>query len=183
MGQISRTYRFEDSLKLMGSHLESEISNIVNAWNNHNRGLIKFDNLKGTSTNDDSGIGMMGEHKLSSVTLGNSVSSTGSGKWFDVTSLSLTAGDWDVSGFVTLILNGSVVTLYIMGIDTASGDNFTGNEYFFCFLPTISYDSSGAVLTTRFSLASTTMIYLKADAQYSGGTPKAYGRISARRVR
>jgi hypothetical protein len=138
---------------------------------------------KGTATNDNAAAGYIGEYTESVVASGAAVSSTGNGQYFDVTSISLTAGDWDVSGIVNLTPNGATVTQYVMGISITTGNSATGIEVFNSFPPTAAYDASGAIPSKRYSFSGTTTVYLKAFAAYSVATPKGYGRISARRVR
>ncbi len=42
MAGISRTFTFTD-YKLSGNQVESEFQNIINAWNNHNKGFAPWD--------------------------------------------------------------------------------------------------------------------------------------------
>lgn len=42
---IQRTYTFDNDVKIQGSKLETELSNIVNTFNNHNLGNIAWDNI------------------------------------------------------------------------------------------------------------------------------------------
>lgn len=146
--------------------------------------------LRGTTTNDDAAAGDIGEYIESTV----SNTSTGStGQYYDITSISLTKGDWDISGMSQFSRNGATFTLVdlVLAITTTSGNNSTGvipgvntSE----FNPGATMLSFGFVSVSvpvyRMSLSSTTTVYLKGfvDA-YSAGTPKQYARISARRVR
>lgn len=45
MSVITRTYTFVDGTTAYGSQIESEIANIVNAWNNHDAGLSQWTTL------------------------------------------------------------------------------------------------------------------------------------------
>lgn len=46
MTQISRTYSFNDANPLIPGQVESEIANIVDLFNNHERGVTSFTNIE-----------------------------------------------------------------------------------------------------------------------------------------
>lgn len=139
--------------------------------------------LKGTSTNDDPAAGYYGEYIESVVT--NRTTYPTSTQWGDLTSISLTAGDWDVTA--TLLQDTGIPTASSIGISTTTGNSITGlvpgNNYLNCVLSTAGNDGGGCVPSYRMSLGSTTTVYLKIWTTYSSTAPKARGRISARRVR
>jgi len=145
--------------------------------------------ILGSVTNDAAATGYIGEFVKTSVVGASAVSSTGNAQWFDVCSISLTAGDWNVTGVVATKANGAAdLSVADIGISVYSGNNGTdlvsGDQVLEMFPPTATVDSTGNIPNLRFSLASTTTVYLKANMQFTGATsPKAYGRISARRVR
>jgi hypothetical protein len=142
----------------------------------------------GTTTNDNASAGYIGEYVSSAVT---AVNAGGTGVWGDATSISLTAGDWDVCGFCNWDINGATWSDARLGISTTSGNSGTGLS------STINYaiGSWASTSTTfqtvplsipsyRISLSSTTTIYLKYYSTYSSGTPRLSGAsIHARRVR
>lgn len=139
--------------------------------------------FNGTITNDSPPAGFKGEWKNSDITTAQNFPA--SGVWGDLTSISLTAGDWDIGGLVFAQSNGATVTICEMGISQTSGNNAPsrGPLAFGFAPPTATYATSGAVPDYRFSLASTTTVYLKYYAEYTVATPKAFGTIHARRVR
>lgn len=139
--------------------------------------------ILGTTTNDNAAAGFVGEVATSTVAAASAVTSSGSSQYFDVTSISLTAGDWDVDGIISLTANGGTVTQFVGGISQTSGNSATGIEVFNSFIPTAAFDASAAVPGKRYSLSGTTTIYLKAFSVFSVASSKAYGRISARRRR
>ena len=107
-----------------------------------------------------------------------------SGAYGDITSLTLTAGDWDVTG----ILAAAGVATYIgVGISTTSGNSSAGlsegDTLVYCVGPTASNNQDATIPNVRFSLASTTTVYLKVTSGYPAGSPTFGGRISARRMR
>jgi hypothetical protein len=134
----------------------------------------------GTTTNDNAAAGSVGEF-VSSVVPAGPVALT-SATTANITSISLTAGDWDVYGDVvyspsigpiTVTNQGSSDTSVTFGpVSTFSSE--TGSNLGFPSTP-IPY--------RRFSLASTTTIYLVVNVTYSAGTLAGYGSIFARRAR
>ena len=145
-------------------------------------------NVKGTDTNDAAAAGYVGERIASTVT---NASVGSNGAYHNQTSISLTAGDWDVSAVVYYLKNGATVSgsvAYMLGITASSANSDAGMVYgdslIYCGTPNVDNNiSSCALPCVRISVASTTTIYMKTRAEYSAGTPQCSGRISARRVR
>jgi hypothetical protein len=140
--------------------------------------------LKGTVTNDDAVAGDIGELVSSLVASGAAValvSETGK----NVTSISLTAGDWDVEGNVNLVAAGATVTAMSAGIsDTSITVPVDGSEVYNGQQSTVaSFTGSITMPRKRISLAATTTIYLVTKATFSAGGISAFGSINARRVR
>jgi hypothetical protein len=143
--------------------------------------------IPGTATNDNSSAGNVGEFISSTVLVGSAVAAPVTAA-FNVTSISLTAGDWDVWGSIATNPAASTLQISITGwISTASAT-----------IPTIPNGGAYAQLTTNFavgdgqvlpvgkiriSLASTTTVFLSAFLNFNTSTNAAYGFIGARRVR
>ncbi len=145
---------------------------------------------KGTATNDSAATAYIGEYVESVIsTLTNFPGA--SGNLGDATSISLTAGDWDVSA--TVLLNeagGSLTTQMDLGISQASGNDGTGLTLGSNRLrngdgtTTISPTArSMSIPAYRQSLSGTTTIYAKLLGTYTVATPQYRCRLSARRVR
>lgn len=141
--------------------------------------------IVGTTTNDSTAAGNVGEYFTSPV---GPTNFPATGVYGDLTSRSLTAGDWDVTG--TLMMNGGTINQSIsVGISTTAGNSTTGLVNGDNWAQTVVPETSGtinafySIPNVRFSLATTTTIYLKYQATYTGTTPAAFGRLSARRVR
>jgi hypothetical protein len=103
----------------------------------------------------------------------------------NVTSISLTAGDWDVTGVVDYAMASATATNFNHGISTSSAT--LGGQDSYVQKP-FAFSGSSATLgdnapTVRISIGSTTTVYLVAQAIFSGGSIGAYGTIRARRVR
>lgn len=142
----------------------------------------------GTATNDSASAGVIGEFTQSRIT-SNTNAPGATTAWADATSLSLTAGDWDVTGVVFTTLNGATMSGGVLiGISTTTGNSATGlqtgdNMAQFPVPSASTGDRSGTVPAYRMSLASTTTVYLKLNVTYSAGNPQYTCRLSARRVR
>lgn len=143
--------------------------------------------LYGTTTNNNAAAGQVGEYISSSVLFGSAVSLPNATA-INVTSISLTAGDWDVSGMVVFraIPVGSTFGNITSALNTTSATLPTSaaeNNASF-LVATFALDNSQClnVGPMRLSLAATTTVYLIAFASVSG-TASAYGFIGARRVR
>jgi hypothetical protein len=139
----------------------------------------------GVATNSNASAGYVGEYIESVVGLTNFPATTNYG---DLTSISLTAGDWDVTAVMTAIINAATFNgALAMGISVTSGNSTTGlvdgSNRAWILAPTAVTDSTGCIPAYRISIASTTTVYLKFRAGFSAGTPRAQGRLSARRVR
>jgi hypothetical protein len=149
--------------------------------------LQNFALLKGTATNDSANSGFVGEFVSSNVASGSAVS-TASGTVANITSISLTAGDWDCSATVstTPLVNMTDFRAWISttsatdpgapnsGAYVEEGTRSTG--------VTLNASYSYSVGTIRMSLSTTTTVYLSFKHTASGSNT-AYGFISARRVR
>ncbi len=153
-------------------------------------GNLGFDNtsthgIGGTTTNDSAAAGNVGEYVSSTA---SAVSAPTTNTFGDMTSISLTAGDWDVSLNVMFNTNSATLSgIIIAGIGTGSGTSNSGltdgNSDVYLAPNSTQTIASGAVPGFRVSIASTTTYYAKMKANYSAGTPQFTCRMSARRVR
>ncbi len=116
----------------------------------------------------------------------NSVTTTGA--FYNISSISVTAGTWDVSGGVHHVLNGATATTGVYGAislfsadtqtDHVSGSNLFGSN------PPISGGPSITVALPpfRITVSSTTTVYLKGKTDFGAGNPRVAGYIRANRV-
>lgn len=144
-------------------------------------------NLVGTTTNDNAPAGSVGETIESTVLVGSAVALT-TATTANVTSISLTAGDWDVWGSTWYSLNAltsanSIIgAISIVSATLPTAPNAGGMEQAAMVLTTGA--TQGRVIgIRRFSLSATTTVYLVAQATFIASTMSAYGYIGARRVR
>jgi len=146
--------------------------------------------ITGTNTNDNAAAGKVGEY-IESV---GSFASFTTGTFTDATSISLTAGDWDISAVGMYSKNGATFAVSAfdieLGIGTASGTSVTGTVFGSNYVNNDSilsanFDQIGlAIPPWRASISATTTYYLKAYIQnFTAGAPKINFRLSARRIR
>lgn len=144
--------------------------------------------LIGTTTNDNATAGNVGQYAQSTVAQGSAVSLT-STVTANVTSISLTAGDWDVWGLAEITGTATTVNFFSGCLSLVSANVSDNQQNGFFNVPGISLITSSvqtsSLTQSRFSLAGTTTIFLCLNASFSGGgnTCSAYGGIYARRRR
>ena len=153
-------------------------------------GTAAVGQIPGTATNDAASAGNIGEYVSSTLLIGSAVSLS-NGTAADVTSISLTAGDWDVWGSVFFSPQTTTSITQFFGWTSATSatqPTFPNNGAVF-----VTSYAAGTVFGTsnnsfnigmqRITLSSTTTIYLSAKAAFSVSSLNAYGFIGARRVR
>lgn len=142
--------------------------------------------IAGTITNNNADAGVVGEFVSATLSVAPGTSLTTSTAK-NITSISLTAGDWNVWGRVGMY-NATAATWTALygGIGIVSA-TITGEEYFVDQPDGVSASLANFQLTVpqvRISIASTTTVYLIALPIFTGGTGViGFGSISARRVR
>jgi len=143
----------------------------------------------GTATNDNATAGNIGEYVESILLVGSAVSQTTSTPK-TVTSISLTAGDWEVSGVVNWNIAASTsITQFVQSLSTTTNaldltdGRYTG-QISGAFVPgAISAGVATSIPPCRFSLSTTTTIYLVSQPAFTAAALSAYGIIRARRMR
>ncbi len=141
--------------------------------------------IQGTATNNSASAGYVGEYVESVISSPTNFPSTGT--FGDLTSITLTAGDWDVTAMMDATKNGATTTEIGAGISSTSGNSGTGLVAGINFMrsagPTAVNRDGVTVASYRASLSGTVTHYLKYTADFSVATPQATGRLSARRMR
>lgn len=139
--------------------------------------------IAGTTGANNAMEGSVGEllqktvSSASPVSLTNSISKT-------VATLDLTAGDWDIYGYMGFAFSGGASITGLLGTVSTAADslqepNTTHRCAAFAPVSNIIYP----LPTRRLAIGSTTTIYLVLNAIFSGGTVGGYGEILARRRR
>lgn len=144
--------------------------------------------IKGTITNNAAAIGYVGEYLSAVAGTVNFIAST---QYMDGSTITLTAGDWDLCAQVHMSNNGATWSLSALGISANGGNDSTGlttgdNRLFGVWANsfTTPISNSLTICGYRVSVAATTPYYLKLTSTYTlGGPPQFQCRLSARRVR
>jgi hypothetical protein len=148
-------------------------------------GLVKSaGQLLGTNTNDNAATGYVGEvltNTSSTISLTNNT-------YADAGTITLTAGDWDVSAMAEF--SGTPTgTQLLVGLGTATGNSSTGISFTHrALIPTMPNGSSQVslhLIPRRYTVANgaTQVLYVKVRGLFSASTLSADGHIQARRVR
>lgn len=162
------------------------VTSAIQTQINTKQATLTAGQLPGTATNNDATAGNVGEYVSSPFTASTAPTST---QWGDATSISLTAGDWDI--MYQVIANSAAVaniTVLQMATTTTSGNSTTGQTSGTNLLSeTGTFLASDKTTMTlgrvRASLSATTIYYAKINSTYSGTAPQFDGIISARRMR
>jgi hypothetical protein len=146
----------------------------------------------GVTTNSNAVAGYVGEFVTATVAIGAAVGLT-TATPANVASISLTAGDWDVSAVADFNLTGATATLIQSGpslvsvtLPTQPGGSGLGTDALAQLqlaLVTVSGVLDLDSNPVRLSIAATTTVYLVASATFSVGSISAFGTLRARRVR
>lgn len=138
--------------------------------------------IVGTTTNNNANAGSVGEFVSQQVT-GGAITS---GVITNLTSISLTAGDWEVDGFADYLpgVGCTAAQSIVCTNSTSAALQAVGRTVF----PGVAIAGAGGEVTLvaptlRYSLTATTTIFLVGFIVYSGGTLTYTGAIRARRVR
>jgi hypothetical protein len=142
---------------------------------------------RGTTTNDNAAAGDVGEYVTATLTSGSAITLTNN-VVANVTSISLTAGDWDVRGVVDFLPALTTnVTAFVAGVSIVSAALTAPDGVIEMIYPGTVFNNASATIlpvpTLRFSLASTTTAFLVVAAAFTVAGCSAYGTISARRIR
>lgn len=139
--------------------------------------------IQGTTTNDAAASGNIGETLSSAVTIASGTSLTTATN-ANIRTLSLTAGDWLVSGNINFGATTATVTGTVGGMTTTSAAlPADGSEVYSGVQVTLLSETDSVTLPPkRFSVSSTTTVYLVGKSTFSAGSVKAGGSITAIRI-
>jgi len=134
--------------------------------------------IVGTTTNNNANAGSVGEFvsaTASSISLPTNTPT-------NITSMSLTAGDWDVSASIGFTTGTTNLTLATGGTSTTSATFGSIGTVFQYAGPALNGYTNG-IPVNRLSLSSTTTVYCVASAVFSSGSVTGSCLLRARRVR
>lgn len=139
--------------------------------------------IAGTTTNNSANAGSVGEYISSTVLVGSPVSLTTSTDK-TITSIPLSAGDYDVTGFIgfTPSLGASITSLRgCISLTTNLTADPEVRQNFPAFVPNAGFGYT--VPTMRVLTPSAITVYLTAQATFTAAGLSGYGTIQARRRR
>jgi hypothetical protein len=149
------------------------------SFNRASGGATFGNGIVGVTNGSAASAGQVGEFRAGSISLGSAWTMF-TGITINVVAVSLSAGDWDVSGNVYFTATGSPTGVALFG--SVSTTSATIGAY--GSSPLLPNNSAAVVTgTVRVSLASAGTVYLTAEAIFTGGSIKVYGELSARRMR
>jgi hypothetical protein len=141
--------------------------------------------IVGTTTNNSANAGSVGEYVSSQVT--SPTTGLTSATATNVTSISLTAGDWDVHGSFLIGPAATTIVTTIIGAISTTSATFPGLGTGYVTYLTVTHPAGNnvgfPVPSIRVSVASTTTVYLVAQATFTISTAGVGGTIYARRRR
>jgi hypothetical protein len=136
----------------------------------------------GTTVADSASAGKVGEYVISTILAASAVSYASTATPINITSISLTAGDWDVGGNVVSLLTSGNYTSTVGWISTTSA---TGPDP--ALASQVNYANAvtnGLVVPTiRLNISGTTTVYLSSQITFVTAVVKGCGTIWARRIR
>lgn len=149
------------------------------------KGLVK---IQGTNTNSSASAGDVGEEINSTISAYANYTTTAT--YQNITSITLTPGDWDLSAFFTHSTNSATVSggsnaIFVISTTTASATGATEgiNLAYVSQSAFGSSKSSGAIPRYRISITGSTTYYLNTQATFTVGNPQYVGGLRARRMR
>ncbi|HEP6278727.1 TPA: hypothetical protein VDA67_004904 [Burkholderia vietnamiensis] len=136
--------------------------------------------IKGTVAADNASAGSVGEYTL---TTGASGVSLATGAYANLTSVTLTPGDWDLEGVCALTASAPT-TAMICGLNTVSNVSPGGaQQYGTTYGSAVLGSSTIATPVVRFNVSASTTVYVGGQANFSSGTVTGQGWIRQRRIR
>lgn len=154
-------------------------------------GYATVGQIPGETSTGSATAGNVGERKDSSVVFGSAVSLTNNTP-LTVTSITLTAGDWEVSGVVALLAGATTNVTYVIGsintttnvLDSATPGRFSNTVFSSAgIVPPNGVAFTQTLAATRFSVSTNTAVFLVAQGGFTVSTLVAYGEIHAVRIR
>jgi hypothetical protein len=176
------------TVKFVGSTSPTLVTPVLGAVSATSLTFSSTSGVIGSATNDSAATGSVGEYVSSTVLVGSAVSTT-NGATTNITTISLTAGDWDVWGSICTTVGAGTTTTRIAGwVNSASATAPTapgGGTFVYMYIGITAANAVSffPIGSARFSLSGTTTIYLTGQCNFAVSTMALYGFIGARRVR
>lgn len=170
---------------------------VVSGTSSFTGAITPVGGIVGTTTGDAAVAGNVGQFITSTVTSGAAVSSSSTIQ-ANVTSITLTPGDWDVSAQCNTTGSTMIATVMTCGLGAVSatqagqaGVTTSGAIVGTDGLYTTTFASqtlpnqpfSMPIMPTRVTVTSSSVIYLVVKNTWSSGTASTFGTLHARRIR
>jgi len=147
-------------------------------------GSVSGGTVPGSTSGSAIATGYLGEEISSAITSLTNITTTAT--YQDMTSITLTAGVWDITLSAFFNLNGATQTTAAAGIGIASGNSSSGLVNGSTFLettpPTSAINTSVSIIPLRVTISGSTTYYAKVLANFSLGNPRFACKIRAVRV-
>jgi hypothetical protein len=146
--------------------------------------IVPTGGVLGVANASSATAGNVGQVISSLIPNGSSIS-LGNGTAANVTSIILTAGDWDVSGTVSFAAGAATITQMTAGMSTSTGTLPTdGTEgYSDASITTSTLTNSITLTPIQVNVNASTTVFLVGKCAFSAGTVREFGFIRARRMR
>ena len=144
--------------------------------------------IVGTTTNNNANAGSVGELVINTA----AAVSASSGVAGNCTSISLTPGDWEVTGMLATFPAGGTTTSFVLGGISSTSATFgtinpgppaVSNAFLHSSAIPAGFQYNATVPSTRFLLSATTTVYLVHQVTFAGSTMQVGCSLRARRVR
>jgi hypothetical protein len=137
--------------------------------------------IVGTTTNDSANAGSVGEYVTATGTAVSLTTATPA----NITSISLTAGDWEVSGSIGFNPAGGAAPATLAAGANTTTATLPASPFVAIIQATLTANAQQgfAVPPNRVTIAGTTTVFLVAQANFGAGTCTGTAVIRARRVR
>lgn len=145
--------------------------------------------IKGTTTNDNAQAGSIGELVSSQILVGNRITLTNAAQ-VNLTSITLTAGHWNVSmnAYFYAVASGAVVNRIAFSVGEVSATFNLDNGLWQLYPSNLTTGSagvfySGSYISVPYQRSSSFTLYAVVHSGFSAGSVQSYGSIFATRVR
>jgi hypothetical protein len=156
--------------------------------------VIKSDSILGTTAADNATAGRIGERGPAASTARGLAKSLVTATPISIATMTITAGDWEISGNVCFQPSGSTTVTNMIGAFSLTSNNITSNEgvpastgelFLIQSLPgtVIGNDWCLTIGPTRTNSNSSQTFYLVAQSAFGVSTMQTYGHIRATRTR
>lgn len=146
---------------------------------------ISASDVNGSTSGVAPAPGIIGEQISSFVSSGSAISVSTTATNYNITSITLSAGIWDVSGVVVLLPQAGYAGQFVFAAisTTFAGGGNLGDSGVESVPPTVGVNVQTMTIPSyRLTLSVGTVVYLTAGSNFSAGSMSGWGRISATRV-